>query len=345
MAASGTGSLVFMDDVTQDRSSQMNSEVFRAILCAQIQPNAAKLIGRRFILQMDNDPKHKAKATQEFIKAKKWNILEWPMSVSFSCTQSVSVIILYPKCQRHYPVPQVSVSLPCTPSVSVIILYPKCQCHYPVPQVSVPLSCTRSISVTILYPKMSSSSEEEQRTGPAQAEYVSEVSTHLLSLVPEQDEDLIENDLLISLVHERVLLWDTRVLQHSDNMTIRRLWNELAKAMRDGWDNARLGFEMHFVMLKVKTLWRSLKDRFNKDLRQESRVPSGPGARIRQYKYHHILAFLRPVLAQRTTWSSTLDHGSGAVLHQTATDPSQPSSSAAASRPATLTEDQEAGPS
>lgn len=27
---------------------------------------------------MDNDPKHTAKATQEFIKAKKWNILEWP---------------------------------------------------------------------------------------------------------------------------------------------------------------------------------------------------------------------------------------------------------------------------
>ncbi|CAJ0916981.1 unnamed protein product [Ranitomeya imitator] len=56
----------------------MNSEVFRNILCAQIQPNAAKLIGRHFIQQMDNDPKHKAKATQEFIKAKKWNILEWP---------------------------------------------------------------------------------------------------------------------------------------------------------------------------------------------------------------------------------------------------------------------------
>ncbi|CAJ0941103.1 unnamed protein product, partial [Ranitomeya imitator] len=29
-------------------------------------------------MKMDNDPKHKAKATQEFIKAKKWNILEWP---------------------------------------------------------------------------------------------------------------------------------------------------------------------------------------------------------------------------------------------------------------------------
>uniref|UniRef100_A0A3P9K2C3 Transposase Tc1-like domain-containing protein n=1 Tax=Oryzias latipes TaxID=8090 RepID=A0A3P9K2C3_ORYLA len=78
MAASGTGTLVFIDDVTQDRSSPMNSEVFRDKLSAQIQVNAAKLIGRRFIIQMDNDPKHTAKATQEFIKAKKWNFLEWP---------------------------------------------------------------------------------------------------------------------------------------------------------------------------------------------------------------------------------------------------------------------------
>ncbi|XP_069602801.1 uncharacterized protein [Ranitomeya imitator] len=78
---------------------------------------------------------------------------------------------------------------------------------------------------------------------------------------------------------------------------------------------------------------------------RESRVPSGSGARIRKYKYHRILAFLRPVLAQRTTWSSTVEPGSGAVLHQTATDPSQPSCSAAASGPATLTGDQEAGPS
>ncbi|CAJ0948365.1 unnamed protein product, partial [Ranitomeya imitator] len=86
------------------------------------------------------------------------------MSVSLSCTPSVSVIILYPECQCHYPVPRVSVSLSCTPSVSVIILYPsvsviilypECQCHYPVPRVSVSLSCTPSVSVIILYPSVS----------------------------------------------------------------------------------------------------------------------------------------------------------------------------------------------
>ncbi len=27
---------------------------------------------------MDDDPKHTAKATQEFLKVKKWNILQWP---------------------------------------------------------------------------------------------------------------------------------------------------------------------------------------------------------------------------------------------------------------------------
>ncbi|XP_077125579.1 ATP synthase subunit C lysine N-methyltransferase isoform X2 [Ranitomeya variabilis] len=86
--------------------------------------------------------------------------------------------------------------------------------------------------------------------------------------VPERDEDIIDNDILISLVHARVPLWDTRVPPDSDNMTIRRLWNEEAKAMWDGWDNAPTRVRTAFL-LKVKTRWRSMKDRFNK----ESRVP------------------------------------------------------------------------
>lgn len=32
------------DEVTADRSSRMNGEVYRAVLSAQVQPNAAKLI-------------------------------------------------------------------------------------------------------------------------------------------------------------------------------------------------------------------------------------------------------------------------------------------------------------
>jgi hypothetical protein len=64
MAANGTGSLVFIDDVTADKSVRIHFEVFRPILSAQIQPNASKLIGRCFTAQMDNDLKHTAKVTQ-----------------------------------------------------------------------------------------------------------------------------------------------------------------------------------------------------------------------------------------------------------------------------------------
>ncbi len=70
MASSGTGLVVFNDDATEDRSSQMNSEVYRDIYSAQVQSNAAKLVGRHFIVQMDNDPKHTAIATLEFLKVK-----------------------------------------------------------------------------------------------------------------------------------------------------------------------------------------------------------------------------------------------------------------------------------
>ena len=78
MASSGTGSLIFIDDVTQDGNSKMNSEVYRNILSANLKKNATKLIGRSFIMQQDNDPKHTAKTTKEFIRGKKWKVLDWP---------------------------------------------------------------------------------------------------------------------------------------------------------------------------------------------------------------------------------------------------------------------------
>lgn len=56
MVASGTGSLFFLDEATADRSSSMNSEVYRAVLSAQLQRNVAKQVGQ----QMDNDPKDNA---------------------------------------------------------------------------------------------------------------------------------------------------------------------------------------------------------------------------------------------------------------------------------------------
>ncbi|KAI3371326.1 hypothetical protein L3Q82_023946 [Scortum barcoo] len=68
VASSGKGSLIFIDDVTHDSSSKMNSEFYRNILSANLKKDATKLTGRSFIMQQDNDPKHTAKTTKEFIR-------------------------------------------------------------------------------------------------------------------------------------------------------------------------------------------------------------------------------------------------------------------------------------
>ncbi|XP_077112089.1 uncharacterized protein LOC143767564 [Ranitomeya variabilis] len=162
--------------------------------------------------------------------------------------------------------------------------------------------------------------------------------------VSQRDDDRIDNDLLISLVQERVPLWDSRDQQHAVNSVLRRLWSEVAQALWDGWENSPPRVRNAFVE-KVRTRWRSMKDRFNKDLRAEKSAASGSGARHRLYKYHRVLAFLRPVLLMRTTHCTTVATGSGAVLQPAATDPSQPSSSAAPGGSSTLTGDQGAGPS
>lgn len=44
MVAGGTRSLMFSGDVTADRRTRMNCKLYRAILSAQIQANAANLI-------------------------------------------------------------------------------------------------------------------------------------------------------------------------------------------------------------------------------------------------------------------------------------------------------------
>ncbi len=78
MAVSGTGPLIFTDDLMYDDSSRMNLEGYKTILPTNIQENATRLIGKCFILHQDNDPKHPASSVKEFIRAKKWKVLDYP---------------------------------------------------------------------------------------------------------------------------------------------------------------------------------------------------------------------------------------------------------------------------
>lgn len=50
--------------------------MYRTVLSSQIQLNAAKLIGQRFMVQMDNERKLQEQAKS--LKAKEWDIFQWP---------------------------------------------------------------------------------------------------------------------------------------------------------------------------------------------------------------------------------------------------------------------------
>ncbi|XP_077111006.1 uncharacterized protein LOC143766889 [Ranitomeya variabilis] len=146
----------------------------------------------------------------------------------------------------------------------------------------------------------------------------------------DQGDSGIDVELLISSIQERGPLWDSRDPRHMDQVVLRRLWIEVAKSLWDGFDSASSTDRSNFIK-KLKTRWRSMKDRFNKGLRTEEEQSRSGAAAAKSvpYKYNRQLQFLRPILGRRQTHSSTLERArpSEAELHASPSDPSQPSHS------------------
>ena len=58
---------------------KMDGAKYRKILEKNLLPSTRKLkLGRKFTFHHDNDPKHTDKATLEWLRKKKKNVLEWP---------------------------------------------------------------------------------------------------------------------------------------------------------------------------------------------------------------------------------------------------------------------------
>jgi hypothetical protein len=74
MSRKGVGDLVFIEET-------MTAEIFKDILSKHLLPSAKRLgILKTFVLQMDNDSKHKAKIVTEWLNFKSTECLSWPSS-------------------------------------------------------------------------------------------------------------------------------------------------------------------------------------------------------------------------------------------------------------------------
>ncbi|KAF2353516.1 hypothetical protein FHG87_015729 [Trinorchestia longiramus] len=70
-SSSGVGKLHIIEGI-------MNGRIYREILKEQVLPSARLLkLKRGWKFQQDNDPKHTANETKEWLRMKKINILEW----------------------------------------------------------------------------------------------------------------------------------------------------------------------------------------------------------------------------------------------------------------------------
>ena len=71
-ATAGTGKLVRIE-------GKMNGAKYREILDENLLQSAQDLsLGQRFTFKRDNDPTHTVNTTQEWLRDKSLNVLEWP---------------------------------------------------------------------------------------------------------------------------------------------------------------------------------------------------------------------------------------------------------------------------
>jgi hypothetical protein len=71
-SVSGTGRLFIFPSI-------LTKAKYKEILDENLLQSAQDLrLGQRFTFQQNNDPKHKAKTMQEWLRDKSLNVLEWP---------------------------------------------------------------------------------------------------------------------------------------------------------------------------------------------------------------------------------------------------------------------------
>ncbi|CDQ98819.1 unnamed protein product [Oncorhynchus mykiss] len=64
---------------TDPCKERMNGAMYREILSENLLPSARALkMKRGWVFQHDNDPKHTARATKEWLRKKHFKVLEWP---------------------------------------------------------------------------------------------------------------------------------------------------------------------------------------------------------------------------------------------------------------------------
>ncbi|XP_045776072.1 uncharacterized protein LOC123874624 [Maniola jurtina] len=103
-------------------------------------------------------------------------------------------------------------------------------------------------------------------------------------------EDIIDNDMLISMVEERTLLWDKNSLMYKDRYATRKAWAEVCRKIYKGYEGMSEREKREFGKA-VTRRWTNLRDAYTKYKRKLKRTKE-QGLKIKKYVYNNQMKFL-----------------------------------------------------
>ncbi|XP_034833800.1 uncharacterized protein [Maniola hyperantus] len=103
-------------------------------------------------------------------------------------------------------------------------------------------------------------------------------------------EDIIDNDMLISMVEERTLLWDKNSLMYKDRYATKKAWAEVCHKIYKGYEGMSEREKREFGKA-VTRRWTNLRDAYTKYKRKVKRTKE-QGFKIKKYVYNNQMKFL-----------------------------------------------------
>ncbi|XP_077119084.1 uncharacterized protein LOC143775125 [Ranitomeya variabilis] len=124
-------------------------------------------------------------------------------------------------------------------------------------------------------------------------------------IVVDEEPLTIHNETLINLVEANPSIWDQSDSTHHDIVKNRKLWDQIICHFDPRYMEKSTTSKKK-IADAVHTRWKSIRDRFVRDYRNNHNAQSGSsGKRVTPYVHYDQLLFLQKTLSQRSTICST----------------------------------------
>ncbi|XP_061715561.1 uncharacterized protein LOC133523832 [Cydia pomonella] len=118
-------------------------------------------------------------------------------------------------------------------------------------------------------------------------------------------DNLIDKELLISLVEERPVLWDKTLDKYKDKTASTAGWREICVILNQNFEVMEQKQRQEFGKFVTKK-WRQIRDAWVRTLKDKKNCKSSGSAasKTKLYKYHHQMLFLKNIIEPGETHES-----------------------------------------